>query len=231
MEATKLISLDLSLLSEEVIDILLMDNTAEPTLLDEIAQKNTHRPEILRHLLNHPNTPDNTRQLIARILQVPLPTIKPREAEIETPEEETKRERRTQTLLQRIQKLKVGERIQLALKGGKEIRPILLRDSNREVMLTVLENPKITENEIELIAKQRTTSDEVIRTIAKKREWMKNYSIVHALVTNPKTPVAIALKYVPKLKIRDLQLVEKNKNISSAVRAAAKKIVAARRPS
>jgi hypothetical protein len=231
MEVIKLISLDLSLLSEEAIDILLMDNTAEPSLFDEIAQKNTHRPEILEHLLNHPNTPDNTRQFVAKILQIPLPVIKPREVEAEAPDEETLRERRTQTLLQRIQKLKVGERIQLALKGGKEIRSILLRDSNREVILTVLENPKITENEIELIAKQRTTSDEVIRIIAKKREWMRNYSIIHALVTNPKTPVAIALKYVPKLKTRDLQLVEKDKNISSAIRAAAKKIVAARRPS
>ncbi len=224
-EELKLIALDTSTLSEEVIEILLLDVTTEPSLIEEIARKNTHRPEILRHLLTHPNTPDNVRQFAAQTLQLPVPQI----AEEEKVSEEIKFERRTLSLLQRIQKLKVGERMQLALKGGKEIRTILLRDANKEVTLNVLDNPKITESEIELIAKQKTSSDELIRAVAKKKEWLRNYSIVYALVTNPKTPIAIALKFIHNLKLRDLLMLERDKNIPGAVREMAKKIAAARK--
>lgn len=228
-EDIKLIPLDTSALSLEVIEILLFDSTVEPSLLEEIAHKNAHRPEILRYLLNHPNTPEDTRQFVAQTLQLPVPHV----AE-ETPEEpvseEIKYKHRTQSLLQRIQKLKVGERIQLALKGGREIRSILLRDTNKEVMLSVLDNPKISESEIELIAKQKTTPDEIIRTIAKKKEWLKNYSIAYAIVTNPKTPIAISLKYMYNLKLKDLLMLEKDKNIPGAIRETAKKVAAARKP-
>ncbi len=228
-ENIKLIPLDTSALSLEVIEILLFDSTVEPSLLEEIAHKNAHRPEILRYLLNYPNTPEDTRQFVAQTLQLPVPHV----AE-ETPEEpvseEIKYKHRTQSLLQKIQKLKVGERIQLALKGGREIRSILLRDTNKEVMLSVLDNPKISESEIELIAKQKTTPDEIIRTIAKRKEWLKNYSIIYAIVTNPKTPIAISLKYMYNLKLKDLLMLEKDKNIPGAIRETAKKVATAKKP-
>jgi TusA-related sulfurtransferase len=220
MEESRLLTLDLSSLSEEVVQILLDDPGAEPSLFDEIAKANTNRPEILKCLLHHPATPEETRNFVSQTLQVPVP-VKVEVAETET----SFYEQRTQTLLQRIQKLKIGERIQLALKGSREIRSILLRDSSKEVAMTVLDNPKITENEIEIIAKQRTTPDDIIRKITKKREWLKNYAIMHALVRNPKTPLATALKLVYNIKIKDLELIEKDKNISGAIRAAAKKIV------
>lgn len=229
MEEQKLISLDLSVLSEEVIEVLLLDSTAEPSLFEEIARKNIHRPEVLRRILNHAGTPDATRQFVAQTLYVPVPKEVTPEAEAETFVEEPIRKARTESLLQRIQKMKVGERIQLALRGSRDIRTILIRDPNKEVMLTVLENHKITSSEIEIIAKQKTTHDEVLRTIAKKGEWLKNYSIVHSLVTNPKTPKAIAVKHVTTIRLKDLMLIQRNRNIPEAVRAVAKKLVAARR--
>lgn len=228
MEELKLISLDLSVLSEEVIEVLLLDSTAELSLFDEIAQKNIHRPGILRYLLTHPRTPDTTRQFIAQKLQVPVPKAAT-ETAAEIPEKERTGEYRLQSLFQRIQKMKIGEKIQLALRGSRDIRSILIRDSNKEVMLTVLENPKVTDSEIEILSKQRTSRDEVLRAIAKKKEWLKNYSISHALVTNPKTPTVIALRCISTLKLKDLLSIEKNKNIPSAVRAAAKKILIAKK--
>jgi hypothetical protein len=121
---------------------------------------------------------------------------------------------------------KVGEKILLALRGSKEIRTLLLRDSSKEVIMTVLDNPKITESEIELLSKQKTTPDDILRKIAKKREWVKNYSILYGLVANPKTPISIAMSLLPRLRDKDLNLIEKNRNISEAVRAAVKRTMA-----
>lgn len=218
MEEEKiLIGIDLSSASREVIELLIEDAT-DQSIFEEIAKANANRLEILQLLHEYPDTPDEVRQMVSNALKIPA---KPKSAIVKiykTPEE------RTQTILQRIQKLSVSERIHLALRGGKEIRTILLRDPNKEVSLTVLANPKITETEVELVAKSRSVPDEALRKITKKREWMKNYTIVFALVTNPKTPPGIAIPLVSELKIRDLALLEKNKNVSEGIRATAKKL-------
>lgn len=227
MERDRLLSLDHSTLSEEVIDILLFDSSTDPSLFDEIAKNNIHRQNILRFLLNHPLTPNQTRQFVSEQLRLPTPL----ESEKESTAEKEAGLAKTKVigLLQKIQKLGTGEKIQLAFRGSRDIRTILLRDPNKEVMLAVLENPKITNSEIETLAKQETTPIEIIRTIAQKRDWMRTYSIIYALVSNPKTPISISLKHIHNLRDKDLSMLEKNRNIPEAVRTSAKKLLYARK--
>jgi hypothetical protein len=218
-----LIGLDLSVASKEVIEILIED-ASEPDIFDEIARANKNRHEILEFLLHYPDVPEQVKAFISGILQLPAKT-----AVIEVAERRP-REAKAHNLLQRIQNLSVGERLQLALKGGRETRSILVKDTNKEVILSVLENQRITESEIEIIARSRSVPEESFRKISKNREWLKNYAIVYALVTNPKTPPGIAVTLVSGLRIKDLILLEKNKNISELVRSAAKRLLAVRKP-
>lgn len=220
-DSGRLLGIDYSTASSDLIELILSESAPLP-LYEEIVRANAHRPEILALLIEHRETPDEIRRLIAGMSNVPAhvrsvphhePTVSPQ---------------RSQTILQKVQRLSVSERIHLALRGGKEVRAILLRDQNKEVSLTVLDNPRITETEVEVVAKSRSVSDEALRKIAKKKEWMKNYQIVHALVTNPKTPAALALSLVSELKTRDLALLAKNRNVSEGVRSAAKKILRSR---
>jgi len=125
--------------------------------------------------------------------------------------------------------LNITERRRLALIGGRTARSVLAKDPNKEVVLSLLDNQKITEPEIELIARSRTVFEEAIRKITRKREWMKNYQIIHAVVTNPKTPPGVAVTLLSELKTRDLVILEKSKNVSEAVRAAAKRLIQARK--
>jgi hypothetical protein len=217
-----LIGIDFSSASKEVIELLIED-VSETSIFEEIAKANMNRPEILTLLLENPDIPDEVRQQVAGALQVPV------KARSEIVKAKKSPEARTQTILQKIQKLSVSNKIHLALRGGKEIRSILLRDPSKEVVLTVLENPKLTETEIELISKSRSIPDEVLRKITKKREWMRNYNVVLGLVTNPKTPPGISVVLVNELKTRDLAILEKNKNVVEGVRAIAKKILRARK--
>ena len=217
-----LIGIDFSNASKEVIELLIED-ASETSIFEEIAKANMNRPEILTLLLENPDIPDEVRQQVAGALQVPV------KARSEIVKVKKSPEVRTQTILQKIQKLSVSNKIHLALRGGKEIRSILLRDPSKEVVLTVLENPKLTDTEIELISKSRSIPDEVLRKITKKREWMKNYNVILGLVTNPKTPPGISVALVNELKTRDLAILEKNKNVIEGVRATAKKILRARK--
>jgi hypothetical protein len=220
-EKAILLGIDYSTASPSLVELILSE-PSETAIFEEIARANRHRPEILGLLLENADTPDEVRKQIADIMHVPVKTRTEVAKVQKTPEE------RSQTILQRIQKLNVSERIQLALKAGKEIRGILLRDPNREVSLTVLDNPKLTETEIELIAKSRSVSDEALRKISKKKEWMKNYNVIQALVTNPKTPAGISLPLVSALRTKDLSLLGKNKNVPEGIRSTAKKLLSAR---
>lgn len=215
-----LIGLDLSMASKEVIEILIED-VADQNIFDEIARANKNRHDILEFLLQLPNIPEQVKFFIVSILHAPITTHTKKTVD---------QRLKPQNLLQRIQGLSVGERLQLALKGGRETRGILFKDTNKEVMLTVLDNQQITESEIELIARSRSVPEEAFRKISKNREWLKNYAIVFALVTNPKTPPGIAVTLISSLKFKDLVKLEKNKNVPELVRSASKRLVIAKRP-
>ena len=131
--------------------------------------------------------------------------------------------------LQLVQRLSVGERLRLALRGNKEVRSILIRDGARTVAMNVLDNPRLSEGEIEQFAKSKQVGEDVLREIAKNREWCRSYGIVAALTGNPKTPPGVALPLLNQMKKKDLENLEKNKNVSEAVRAGAKRLVAQRR--
>jgi hypothetical protein len=122
----------------------------------------------------------------------------------------------------------VAEKIRFAMKADKTARSLLIKDPNKQVALAVVESPKITEQEVESIAQSRNVSEDVLRAISKKKEWLKNYSIVHALVSNPKTPVGIAVSLLPNIRTKDLNLFLKSKGVSEAVRTLASKILKAR---
>lgn len=128
------------------------------------------------------------------------------------------------TLYQRIQKMTVSQKIKLALLGNKEARSILLRDSNRVVVESVIKSPRITDGEIISITNSRNISEDIIRMIASNREWQKNYRIRQALVSNPKTPIPIALKLLETLSKQDLKNLSNSKNVSTVVATTAKRL-------
>ena len=218
-----LLGLDLSVASREVIEILIEDKSG-PDIFDEIARANQSRQDILELLFSYPDTPEQVKTYISDILHLPA---KPA---VTTVNEQKPKEAKPQNLLQKIQSLTVGEKLQLALKGSREIRSILVKDSNKQVMLSVLQNQKITETEVELIAKSRSVHEEALRIISKNREWLKNYAIMFALATNPKTPPGIAVTLISGLKFKDLLLLDKNKNVPELIRSAAKRLVSVRKP-
>jgi hypothetical protein len=227
-----LIGIDFSLASQDVIEVLIED-PADSGIFSEIAQANTQRPEILKLLLNHPKSPEEVKKYIGGILSLPATIvsdiIKAGKAQ-ELAETDTIRAKRTQTIVQKVQKLSVSQRIQLALRGGREIRGLLIKDPNKEVMLSVLDNQKMTESEVEMIARSRSVPEEALRRIAKNKEWMKNYSILLALVTNPKTPPGVSVTLVTNIKTKDLVILEKNRNVAEVVRSASKKLLQWRKP-
>ena len=135
-------------------------------------------------------------------------------------------ERQTVSALQRIAALSPGKRLALAMKGTREERAILIRDANKMVAAAVLSSPKITESEVEGIAKMANVSEDVLRIIGQTRAWAKNYAVVAALARNPKTPVAVSLTMLGRLHEKEIKALTTDRNIPEVVRLAARKRLA-----
>jgi len=126
--------------------------------------------------------------------------------------------------LQKINSLDVKGRIQLALKGSKEERSILIRDGTKVVALAVLEAPKLSDGEVEKFASQKNVLEAVLRQIPLKRRFMKNYKVVRNLVANPRTPLDLGLGLMKNLLIADLKHLSGNKEVSETIRNLAGKM-------
>jgi hypothetical protein len=129
-----------------------------------------------------------------------------------------------QTLLQRLATMTVAQRVQFAIKGGSEARRTLIRDSNKVVQRAVLQSPRLTDQEVEAFASMTSLTDEILRLIAKNRNFRKNYIVVRNLMNNPKTPLDVSLHMLPILNALDLKRLCVNKNVPETLRTTANKL-------
>ncbi|HEX6803271.1 MAG TPA: hypothetical protein VF133_06285 [Terriglobales bacterium] len=143
----------------------------------------------------------------------PAPAHKAFPHKLVNPEEEKRG-----SVLQKIAKLDVKGRIQLAMKGTKEERSILVRDGTKIVALAVLDSPKITDGEVEKFASQKNVLEAVLRAIPMKRRFAKNYAIVRNLIFNPRTPLDVSLGLMKNLLVADLRNLSGNKEVAETVR-------------
>ncbi len=120
-----------------------------------------------------------------------------------------------------IRLLPVPIRVRLTRGASRTLRALLVRDSNSQVAVAVLQFNSIPDQELEGIARNRSVCEEVLEYIAKRREWFGKYPIARAMVVNPKTPVAVSMRILPRLSVRDLREVGRDRNIPDAVRSSA----------
>ncbi len=129
-----------------------------------------------------------------------------------------------ESAVQKVNRLDIKGRIQLALKGNKEERSLLIRDGTKLVALSVLEAPKLSDGEVEKFATQKNVLESVLRQIPMKRRFMKNYKVVRNLVSNPRTPLDLSLTLMKHLLTADLKNVGSNKDVPETVRKLAMKM-------
>jgi len=172
-------------------------------------------PEQVTALVEQIDRGSDPYELPQALIEEPEPSTAPPAAEEEV----------NRSLYYQILQMKVGEKLKAALKGNRDARAILVRDSNRMVARFVLQNPRITDDEIVGIARNRNLDTDILRIVGEHKEWSHNPQVRSALVSNPKTPVAIALRCVNSLSERELRLLAKSKNISSAVASSAKRLL------
>jgi hypothetical protein len=178
------------------------------------------RPELGAALLSSTALSPDQRRLLEELEHGTPPNIELLAEAVKDAEEDPQKR---ESLLQRLAKMRVTERMQLAFKGGREERMALIRDSARLVQRAVMQSPKLTEREVEGFASITSLTEEVLRLIATSRSYRKNYTIAKNLCFNPKTPLDVSLHLLVRIHIPDLKTLTNNKNIPETLRSTALK--------
>jgi hypothetical protein len=181
----------------------------DPRLLRKLISLYSNDTAICTLIADNPCADEGVKELVA----AKAPAQEPRPAEVE----EEPQEEEEGSIYKRVQKMNTAEKIKLGLKGGKAERGLLIHDANKVVSNAVLKNPRITDGEITMVVNSKTASDEVLRTVARNKEWVKNPQVKLGLITNPKTPLPIALRLLDYLDKRALSKIAKSKNVSSVL--------------
>lgn len=122
------------------------------------------------------------------------------------------------TILQRINRMSMPERIKMAFSGTKAERLVLAKDPNKIVTLALIECPRIMEDEILKIVINKKTHRDVIHKLCETKKWTRKYPVMLALLRNPKVPVVKAPGFILKLHLRDLKKLLMDKTIHPVVR-------------
>jgi hypothetical protein len=202
--------------------IKVLSNTGVPAGLLEFVLRRLlpERRELGKALAPNPALPDHLRSLIEGRADGSAATIAGTD---DNDEAESLPER--ETLLQKINRMSVPEKINAALMGSQEERTILIRDANKVVARTVLQSPKLSDQEVENIAAMKNVSEEVLRLVATNRRFIRNYAVARNLVNNPRTPIDTGLPLINRLNDRDLKELSRNKNVAEVVRSMAARLI------
>jgi hypothetical protein len=120
-----------------------------------------------------------------------------------------------------IRGLPIPARLKLTRGAPRALRSILLRDTNPQVAVSVITNNNLSDQEVEQTAANRSVVEEVLVAISRRREWANRYPVLKALIQNPRTPLAITMRMIPKLAVRDLRELGRDRNVPDAVRSTA----------
>ena len=129
------------------------------------------------------------------------------------------------SLFARVATMTVVQKIRLAYRGNKEERMFLVQDRNRLVSAAVLKSPKTRDGDAEAIANMKSVSEDVLRGITFRRDWMRHYGIMRNIVKNPRSPIDVTLSLVIRLNAKDQKTLASDRNVPDAVRAFARREV------
>ncbi|MCB0325183.1 MAG: hypothetical protein KDD69_16485 [Bdellovibrionales bacterium] len=124
-----------------------------------------------------------------------------------------------------IRELNFAGKVKLALKGNLAARTVLLKESNKQIQLFVLSNPRLTDGEVTEIARNTNVDEAVLRAVAKDSQWMKSYAVKYNLVSNPKTPIDVSLQWLKFIKDKDLRLLSRSKGVPQVVATHCRKLL------
>jgi hypothetical protein len=121
-------------------------------------------------------------------------------------------------IINKVDKLTLGERITSAKRCSHALIKELLFDPDPKVFEGLLINQRLREDDLLLVAGSERASAEQLRLIAGDRKWAYRYAIRKALVMNPLTPRSVAAPMLRSLRMHDLRMIHSHPKTTTYIR-------------
>lgn len=125
----------------------------------------------------------------------------------------------------RYEALSKAEKIKLARLGNADARRRILRDPDQALHGHLLSNPGVTASEVVGWLRSGLAPKGMIDQIVKRSELASNLQVMEALVQDPRTPLPLALKMVPKISLDLCRRIAKAGKLRTQIVGAARKRV------
>lgn len=126
--------------------------------------------------------------------------------------------------------LTLGERRSLARRPNRKAFDKLIADPHPLVIRQLLENPKLTEDDVVRLVARRPARIEVIRQVALSHRWLSRSRVRLSIILNPGSPPEIAMPLLPICKRTELQEVVRATETSMVLRGTALELLERRPP-
>ena len=123
----------------------------------------------------------------------------------------------------RLRGMSRTEKLLHAPRAERNERVVLVQDADPQVLYALLKNPRLTVDEVVRVAKSAYLTFQTAELILKTAQWAANVEVKTALVHNPKTPPAFALRILPTLPEAEVKAIARGAATSMALKQAALK--------
>lgn len=113
--------------------------------------------------------------------------------------------------------------------SGDQIKAVV-HDAREEVVLALLENPKLEEDHVTILVGRLDLSANVLTAVAGSAKWTARENVRLALARHPHTPKRIALTMLRQLFLFDLARLSLLPSVAADIRRAAEELILTRVP-
>jgi hypothetical protein len=122
--------------------------------------------------------------------------------------------------------LTLGERKSLARTHRRDQLILLVRDPHPMVVAILLDNPHVTEQDVVKMAAARPAVPDSLAKIAAHPRWSVRHAVKRALVLNPSTPLADAIRIATTLRAPELAEIAADHSLPETLRKHASEVLA-----
>lgn len=156
---------------------------------------------------------DDADGLLERLLQEPAAEL--------SAEPSAEESGKNQPLAERLREMPRVQKIIFATKADRSERAFLVQDRDPQVLTSLLRNPRVTVEEVVRIAKSSYLNYQVAELILATGQFTASVDVRVALVHNPKTPPAFALRLLPTLPESEVRTIARGAATSMQLKQAA----------
>lgn len=129
----------------------------------------------------------------------------------------------------RFPEMSASEKTQIALRGDRDGRLMVMKEANPDRLKLLVQNPRITVPELAALAANPGSPLDLLKLISDHPMLAQNEAIRVALVKNPRAPVPLVKQHLEKLSPGPLAQLGKSQHLRDEVRRLALKLVLNRR--